>query len=139
MPMVFTPAPCAASSTNTTRSYFTRSSALKKRTFDGRPSYATWSRCIASSTLISCLLRSTFPFSSAVMTVWSGGTESGGTGCISGWNSGTRRNFCFSASGVRTMKMMRSTSTTSMSGVTLMSVTGFLVPSAIPMALTPCP
>src|SRR5512140_2085080 len=33
------------------------------------------------------------------------------------------------------MKMMSSTSTTSMSGVTLMSVTGFLVPSPIAMAL----
>src|SRR5512146_13681 len=54
---------------------------------------------------------------------------------MSGWYSGTRRNFCRSASGVSTMKMMSSTSTTSMSGVTLMSVTGRFVPSPIAMAL----
>ncbi len=90
---------------------------------------------IASATDISVLLRRTRPFLSAVRTIWSGGTASGGTIWVSGGsNSGTRMYICFSASGVSTMKMMSITSTTSMSGVTLMSVIGVLEPSAIDMA-----
>src|SRR5579859_1731238 len=53
-------------------------------------------------------------------------------------SSGTRTPISFSISGVSTMKMMRSTSTTSTSGVMLMSERGpFLAPTSMPMLLRP--
>src|SRR5947207_115918 len=63
--------------------------------------------------------------------------RSGGGGSFissGGVSSGTRTPISFSISGVSTMKMIRSTSTTSTSGVMLMSERGpFLAPTSMPI------
>ena len=60
------------------------------------------------------------PDSSTLTTIWFGS----GSGMTSVSSSGTRTWMSFSKSGVTTMKMMSSTSTTSTRGVTLMSELG---------------
>src|ERR1700758_3610001 len=88
------------------------------------------------ASLTSSLLMWKSPLSSTLKTICvrSGG---GGSFCISGGvSSGTRTPISFSISGVSTMKMISSTSTTTTSGVMLMSERGpFLAPTSIPMLL----
>src|SRR5438552_3320613 len=82
------------------------------------------------------LLMWKFPASSTLNTTC---VRSGGGGSViwsGGMSSGTRTPISFSISGVSTMKMMSSTSTTSTSGVMLMSErTPPLLPTSIPICL----
>ena len=80
-------------------------------------------------------LRWKLPASSTLKTTWVRSGGGGSVSCSGGMSSGTRTPISFSISGVSTMKMMSSTSTTSTSGVMLMSdLMAPLAPVSIPMA-----
>src|SRR5438876_625420 len=71
------------------------------------------------------------------MTIWIGSLGSGGCGIASGSCFGISASSFTCRSGVTTMKMMSSTSTTSTRGVTLMSFLGPLLADACILLLRP--
>src|SRR5438270_506392 len=124
------------------RAYFALSSASKKITggpwvasFDLAARYHTLRRSTAFSSVSVSLFTWKSPASSTLKRICKRSGGGGSTACVWSGSSGTRTAISFSSRGVSTMQMMRSTSTTSTSGVMLMSErTPLFAPMSIAMS-----